>query len=853
MPVPRFELVVIVILLSLLFLNSMPRTIFLILFSLFSKTMNGQQPILQWAKGFTDANIFNYSINSNGRSIAVDNQGNVYSAGLFMYTVDFDPGPNVYTLAAGGNSNYGIYISKLDANGNFVWAKQIPELVEFGQIELKVDITGNVYLTSDLRHPADMDPGPGVVLLSPQGYKDAFVVKWTTNGDYVWAKQFGGSDQNSGSSALGLDIDPNGNVILCGSFIKSADFDPGSSNYILTNTGGAEGYIAKLTSNGDFTWAKQLGNFNSSFFNVNIFDIKCDAAGNIFCTGTFSGNCDFDPGPASFNILSGGFADGFVSKLNADGNFAWAKHIGNSAFNYAVLPNGIDVDGNNNVYTTGTFSGAQDFDPGTAVFNLSSKLQLMDTYVLKLDAQGNFEWAFPIGGDNNDNGIDLAIDQANNVYFTGLYFGNVDFDPGPGVFMINNMYAESAITKWDPNGHFVYAAPFVGVGGNNGYIFGRRLVTDPSQNIYMTGAAGSSTDFDPGPGVYTITGTNSQFPFVLKLSRCTNVTTANLTISTCNSYTLNSQTYIKSGIYIQTIPNTTGCDSIITINLTINRKFITQTKAICEGTSFYAGGANQTTAGIYTDTLQTSLGCDSIVTTTLTINPKPVPDLGPDRNLCSNGTAPVSPGTFNRYLWQDNSIQPAFTVNSMGTYWVTVTNANNCSATDTLKVLAIDTVPKNFLPANQQLCYGTVFNIHLPGYKNYLWNTGDITSTISLNAFGTYYLTVTDNNNCTGKDSIILRRNFNCVPVNIPTAFTPNQDGKNDIFRPVITQEVSEYSLAVFNRYGQKIFVTNNYNTGWNGTFNGVNQPRNAYIYLLSFKNSNGKLSEYKGTVTLIR
>jgi gliding motility-associated-like protein len=831
----------------------MLRTIFLILFSLFLKTLNGQQPVLQWAKGFTDANVFNYSVNSNGRSIAVDYQGNVYSAGLFMYTVDFDPGPGVYTIAAAGNYDYGIYISKLDVNGNFVWAKQIPELVEFGQIELKVDNNGNVYLTSDLRHPADMDPGPGVQMLTPKGYKDAFVVKWTTNGDYVWAKQFGGSDQNSGSTALGLDIDPNGNVILCGSFIKNADFDPGPANYLLTNVGSSEGYIVKLNGNGNFIWAKQLGNFNSVFSNVVIADIKCDATGNIYSTGTFSGDCDFDPGAASYTILSGGSMDGFVTKLNPNGIFGWAKHIGNSAFNYPVLPNGIDIDNNNNVYTTGTFSNVQDFDPGTGVFNLNSKLQLMDTYILKLDGQGDFMWAYPIGGDNNDNGMDLAVDQANNVYFTGLYFGNVDFDPGPGIFMINNMYAESAITKLDANGHFVYTAPFIGVSGNNGYIFGRRLVTDPAQNIYMTGASGSSTDFDPGSGVYTISGASSQFPFVLKLSRCTNITTTNLTVSTCNSYTLNSQTYITSGTYTQTIPNATGCDSIITLNLTINRKFTAQIKNICAGTSFYAGGANQTISGVYKDTLQTSLGCDSVVTTTLTVNPKPVPDLGRDRNLCLNAPLSITPGLFASYLWQDNSTQPNFKITNKGNYWVKVTDGNNCSATDTLKILVIDTIPKNFLPANQQICYGSVFKITVPGYKNYLWNTGDVLNTISINSLGTFNLTVTDDNNCIGKDTIVLQRNPNCIPISIPNAFTPNNDGANDVFKPTISQEISDYSFIIFNRYGQKVFETKNYVFGWDGTFKGVPQPRNSYVYLISFKNVNGTFLQNKGTVTLIR
>jgi gliding motility-associated-like protein len=326
-----------------------------------------------------------------------------------------------------------------------------------------------------------------------------------------------------------------------------------------------------------------------------------------------------------------------------------------------------------------------------------------------------------------------------------------------------------------------------------------------------------------------------------------------LNISTCNSYTLNSQIYNTSGTYYQTIPNAFGCDSVITLNLTINRKFTAQTIAICEGTSFYTGGANQTAAGIYKDTLRTSLGCDSIVTTTLLVHPKPVPDLGADRNLCLNAPLNITPGVFKSYLWQDNSTQSSFTISTKGSYWVKVTDTNNCTATDTLKILAIDTLPADFLPADQLLCYGSIFKISVPGYKNYQWSTGDVSGTVSLSGFGNFYLTVTDNKNCVGKDTILLLRNYNCVAISIPNAFTPNKDGINDIFKPFITQEVFEYSFLIFNRYGQKIFETNDYLKGWDGTFKGTAQPRNSYVYLISFKNINGVVSENKGIVTLIR
>ena len=378
------------------------------------------------------------------------------------------------------------------------------------------------------------------------------------------------------------------------------------------------------------------------------------------------------------------------------------------------MPSGIDIDNNNNIYTTGSFIGTFDFDPGANVYDLTNTGSGLDSYILKLSTIGDLMWVKAI---QNGMFYDLSVDNDNNVYAVGPFSGTIDFDPGSGIFVINNLSSETVLSKLNTNGNFICASAFRTIGGGSN--FGRAMTTDPAQNIYITGELGGITDFDPGPIVYTLYSGPSYSPFVLKLSKCTNITTSTLNINTCNSYILNNEIFNTSGTYIRVIPNSTGCDSVITLNLTINRKFTDQIKTICEGQTYYAGGANQTSSGIYKDTLLTSLGCDSVITTTLTVNPKPKPDLGPDRNLCTNTQATITPGSFNSYFWQDNSTQPFYIVSIPGKYWVTVTNANNCSATDTLNIISIDTIPKNFLPADQDLCYGNVLRIAVPNYFTY--------------------------------------------------------------------------------------------------------------------------------------
>jgi gliding motility-associated-like protein len=813
-----------------------------------------QLPVLHWAKAFTSRNVSNYDAYTNGRTVGVDQWGNVYSAGLLHHTIDFDPGPGVYTLTGGGIGEYGIYLSKLDAEGNFVWAKQIPVLVEFGEIELKVDNSGNVYLASDLRHPADMDPGPGVQMMKPTGSKDAFLIKLDTDGNLMWARQFGGPGDTA-PQANALELDGNNNVILCGEFNNTVDFDPGPGLFNLTSTAHMQSYIVKLRSNGEFIWAVQFGHSPIVYNGAQITDVKCDRHGNIYTTGGFKGTCDFDPGTAVFSLTGNSLRDGFVSKLDPNGRLIWAKRFGNTTNNYYhnVYPKGIEIDDKENVVTTGDFSGTHDFDPGTGVYGLSSKAELFDAYILKLNTEGDFLWAKGIGGKENETGNDVVADSEGNVYAVGFYGPSVDFDPGPGEFIINSSYyGASVLVKLNSNGDFVYAAPFQSI--DYGISLFRRMVIDAAKNIYITGYVSGELDFDPGPKEYPVRGSSNMAPFVVKLGKCKNVTTSTVLINSCDSYTLNNTRYDSSGVYTQVMPNSTGCDSVISLHLTINKKLDRQTKVICQGESFYAGGANQTASGVYTDTLQTTLGCDSVVITTLIAHPEPQLELGSDRALCAGLSLTLSPGAFAGYQWQDQSTQSTFTLNKAGQYWVKVTDANQCSASDTLTITALLPNPSGFLKRSDSVCaYSTVLLQPTGIYQSYLWSNGATSKTIEVSVAGTYWLQVRDGNGCIGTDTIMVDSKECMKGMFVPTAFSPNGDGKNDVFRVQAFGKVKSFKLQLFNRWGQPVFQTEDVHRGWDGKVGGLPQRSDVFVWICTYQLEGEKQRLEKGTATLIR
>jgi gliding motility-associated-like protein len=813
----------------------MKRISLLFIVSFFTTSVFSQDTYFKWAKQFAGTSTLTFC---RSMAIETDTLGNVYTVGIFSGTVDFDPGPGVFNFSP---SSTDVFISKLDASGNFLWAKQLTG--SFGTLtrSFSLDKNLNIYVTGTFQAQVDFDPGPGVFNMIADGTADVFILKLTTDGDFLWAKKIGASTVNVES--YGTTSDSFGNIYFSGSYKGALDFDPGPGTFTLTSSAGTfrDAYVCKLDAAGNFLWAVSMGAGEQEV----ALGISADKSDNIYVTGFFRTTVDFDPGPAVFNLVSNGSEDMFILKLNATGSFIWAKAIGGNSTDHMYK---AVFDDAGNIYTTGFFRATADFDPGPAVFNLSS-VAGESVFVLKLDAAGNFTWAKAMGGVNFNNwGYDIALDRLGNIYTTGFFIGPSDFDPGPGTFMLNSSAVDIFISKLDNNGNFVWAK---GTGAGN-QDQGLGITVDRFLNIYTTGHFGATTDFDLEAPTYYLTAIPVSDAFVLKVGQCLS-TTATITASACKSYTLNGQTYTTSGTYRQVIYNAAGCDSTITLQLDIRTEiFNTVNAVICPGQSYYAGGANQTVSGIYKDTVQTAAGCDSIITTHLTVNAVLKPDLGPDRGVCIDAPLSITPGIFSNYLWQDNSTRPSFIINSVGTYWVRVYDANNCSATDTLKILSIDTKPKDFLPADVKICHGNAVNISVPGYKDYLWSTGETSGSVSLKKFGTFYLTVKDHNDCSGTDTIIIRR-ADCIPVGIPNAFTPNKDGKNDIFKPTINQAIQYFSFTVFNRYGEKIFETKEYGKGWDGTYKGKDQTAGSYVYLIKFISILGWESENSGPVLLIR
>lgn len=353
----------------------------------------------------------------------------------------------------------------------------------------------------------------------------------------------------------GIAKDSNGNIYTIGTFVGTADFDPGISIFNLTSAGATDIFISKLDSMGSFVWAKRIGSTGEDIG----LDITLDATGNIYITGNFSGTVDFDPNATIFNLTSFGLISNFVLKLDPSGNFAWATRPSNAQTDYnraiqldisnnvyttgkindSIFLNKLDSNGNlvwnktmtstagnvsfalaldasQNVYVTGGFSGTMDFDPNVGTVNLTST-GAYDIFICKFSPQGNLLWAKNMGGTAGvfALGSGIAIDAAQNIYTTGVFYQTVDFDPSGGSALLTSAGSgDIFISKLDADGNFVWAKSFGGIGEENS----NRIVLDAGGNIYTTGSFNLTVDFNPNAGVYNLTNTGGPDAYVSKLN-----------------------------------------------------------------------------------------------------------------------------------------------------------------------------------------------------------------------------------------------------------------------------------------------------------------------------------------------
>jgi hypothetical protein len=281
------------------------------------------------------------------------------------------------------------------------------------------------------------------------------------------------------------------------------------------------------------------------------------------------------------------------------------------------------VTGARNLYLTGEFEGTVDFDPGSNTYNLVSAGG-SDIFFAKLNQDGKFLWCHSFGATMGDWGDAIVVDNTGYVYASGVFNGKVDFAPGADTMYLvsygyNNFGSRNAyISKWDTSGNFVWVKGF---GGKEEETAGGMFI-DENLDLFTTGKFADSADFHT-EDYYDFRKSRGTFDvYIHKISQCI-TSSADQKISACYSYRSPSGKYLwtGTGTYYDTIPNYRGCDSLLKINLRIStRSASTIFKKSCALLVSPSGKYTWTTSGTYKDTIRNVYGCDSIMSVAVTIS-----------------------------------------------------------------------------------------------------------------------------------------------------------------------------------------------------------------------------------------
>jgi len=378
-----------------------------------------------WAKSFE--NINNLSIPTDMKIRYEGGVEYIYILGYFMGEIDMDTSANNHVLTSSMPQYTDVFLLKLDAQGNFIWANRYGFDYYDAAYNLAFDDAGNIYFTGIYNcYPYD--------LILDQLYEDTAygaqtlkIYKTDLNGNRIWNKTI---TANPGSIASNtLTVDAENNIIIAGMFSQTINFNSIGSNESFTSTNNSYSeddiFILKINNNGDLIWAKHLEGGNET-----AIEILSDTLNNIYISGSHLSQIDFNPDPnvTYLSELANGRGNGFLLKLDKDGNFIWVNQFINALIEDILL--------NNDTLYLSLTTASSEYITQHGSFNLNLDQNQYAT-ILNLDNDGNV-----LNQTNFTGGppIIFKMDYYNNkLVCTGIYYYATDFDPDININRIFNL------------------------------------------------------------------------------------------------------------------------------------------------------------------------------------------------------------------------------------------------------------------------------------------------------------------------------------------------------------------------------------------------------------------------------
>lgn len=701
---------------------------------------------------------------------------------------------------------------------------------------------------------------------------DISISKFNESGsDLIYSTYLGGSSEDLPYSLI---VDENNELIVFGSTGSAnyptvtgcydGTFNGGSSiliDGVLDFSSGSDAVITKFSIDGSsLIGSTYFGGTSNDALNTGVLlynygdhargEVNIDEDGNIYIAGvTRSPNLPVTGGV--FQPTIAGEQDGFLTKFNPDlSDVIWSTFVGGSADDGAysikeMLHNTFIVCGGTASTNLNTTPGAlhEDYNGGTTDGFLM---------VISEDATSIIASTY-IGTNQYDQTFLTEVDEENNIYITGQTRGAY---PVIGT-VYNNPGSAQYITKLDSALTTISLSTVFGNGVNKVNITQTAFLVDNCDKVYVCGWGGS-VNLGVNPDAGNVTG----MPLTPDAFQPT--TDGNefyLIVFGEDLATLEYATYFGGEFNIEHVDGGTS---------RFDKSGVVY-QAVCAG----CGGSDNfpTTEGAYSNTNNSSncnLGVFKFALAAPPTNASFIPDP-------TSGCYPVEVEFTNlsenaiSYDWDfgdgSNSIteNPTHTYSEPGVYTVTlIANADglctfNDTTTATITVFDYPTAGYTYGPNPASVFSPVFFTDASSDAVSWLWEFGDGFTSTEENPYhlyaetGTYYVcqTVTNADGCIDKlcDSVII---YSISILEVPNAFSPNNDGVNDVFIP-LNYGLLNYEFRIYNRWGELIFETSDTTKGWDGYYNGVEQELDVYVYVVSGNGEDGVHYSKQGNFTLVR
>lgn len=506
----------------------MKKVLLILILVLFTKPNFGQinSPSILWDT------YFGGSEGDYGIKSTVDNVGNVYIIGHTSSTSNISSSGAHQQTFGGGYRD--VFVAKFDSSGNLLWSTYYGGSGNEEGYGITTDANGNVFICGYTTSYSNISTS-GCHQENYGGVRDAFVVKFNSNGERQWATYFGGS---AGDGGMGICCDINGNIYIIG--------DTWSSNNIATNAnhqstigGGQDVFIAKFNTDGVLLWSTYYGG-NDNEYSENI---KTDINGNVIIIGYTKSTNAIASNGSHQSVYGDGDYDAFVAKFNTNGQLLWGTYYGGNDMDYGK---DIAVDISGNIYVTGWTASTNAI--ASSGSHQSSYSGGYDAFLVKFNPNGVRSWGTYFGGNNLDQAQGIACDAQGNIIMVGetastngIYTsGSLQNSLGGNNDAFITMFNSNGVRKW---GTYY---------GKSNFEVAWDIIIDVNNKFYITGQT-SSANLVQNPTHQSNYGGGTYDAFITKFQY---------------DYTTNTVYNFKENDF-QIFPN--PCNNIITITSEIKR------------------------------------------------------------------------------------------------------------------------------------------------------------------------------------------------------------------------------------------------------------------------------------------